>query len=131
MSSGSYFLLYPQHIFDTLILVKSKKFIPYLLVGIVGILISAAYIFAIDPEENFLVFDFSLSPIPILFSLLFISASSLCVYGLKNVRRGILVGVFLEGIVLLRFFELNNGIYPILLIIILTLIEFMFFKRST
>lgn len=108
----------------------NKKFLPYLIFGILGLIISLVYVTTINPEENFLIANLSLSPIPFLFFLLFVSVASLGVYTLKNLRRGILVGVFLEGVLLLRLFDFNNILYPILLFIILALVEFLFFSKK-
>lgn len=107
-----------------------KKFLPYLYIGLVGLVVSAAYIFAINPEEDFMLSDFSLSPIPFLFFLLYLSVTGIFIFFLGNIRRGILGGSFLLGVLLLQFFDYRNILYPLLLLGIFILIEVLYFKRK-
>lgn len=107
-----------------------KKHLPYLFIAIlsfVGLLLLVA---TLDPHKSIDVFVIMLPPLFPFFSLIFLTVSCLFTFLLKGKRRGILIGLFSLGFLLLQFFRFNSIFYTLLLIIITILIELLFWKKK-
>lgn len=86
-------------------------------------LILLIYIFVVDPTSYFVVSGIYFSPSIIFFILLFTSIVFLFSFLLLNKRRGFLIGTFVSGYLILRFFGFRGWFHFALFASILLLIE--------
>ena len=109
---------------------KKRKMLPYL---VSFIALAAVLIFLVifwSPEQSFLILDISISTKWVFFLLVFASLSCLSTFIFSNVTRGLLVGVFVASVLLLRFFGFTNIFYPVLLILLFVLIDRLISMRG-
>lgn len=109
------------------------KFLNRTLLFIILFVISCALLLfvliQIDPEQPFPVLSIKLNPLFLLFPVIFLLLFSIGTLMLRNIRRGILLGIFGIAFLLLRFFGYGDILFIAIVALILVLIEAFFFKR--
>jgi hypothetical protein len=107
-----------------------KKYLLHLFISLLSFAGLLLLVNTFDPKH---LFEISVVKVPIIipfFFLLFLTLGGAAVYLLANVRRGILAGIFVVGFLLLQYLHVNNIFYIALLLLIVTLIEFLFWKKK-
>ncbi len=107
-----------------------KKFVPYLFIAILSLVGLFLYIHTFTPTKSIDFFDVQIIPIAPFLAIFFLTVSCLFAFILANSRRGLLVGLFAISFLFLQYIRYNNVFYTILLILIFTLIEFLFWKKK-
>jgi hypothetical protein len=103
-----------------------NKFL-FCLGGIVSLAALAAFIYFISPAQQ-LISGVPIRPVVVLFLLFFLAIFLLATFFLKNIRRGLLIGLFFTSSAILWFFGFRDLLYFGLLLLIVLLIEGFFFK---
>lgn len=85
--------------------------------------LSAKDKFTLSPTEE-------LPALPVFFLLFFLTITSLFGFLLNSLRRGIFVGLFVVGFLLLRYYHLTQIIFITLLIAIFAAFELFFLSRK-
>jgi len=106
-----------------------KKLFPLLLLALLSLGGLAFYIFFINPQENFTVVNYFVSPIIFFFMLLFITIAGIGSFFLLSLRRGVLLGVFITTLLTLRLFGFTSFLYIGILLVIIILLELGFRKH--
>lgn len=102
---------------------REKKHIIFLYSFVLLLILLLFFIVFIDPTINFTFGFLNISPIVLFFLLLFSLSFSFFSFLLLNKRRGILVSLFIVGLMIFRFFGFKNLLYEALLASILLLLE--------
>ncbi len=106
-----------------------KKYFPLLFLGLLSLLGVVFYIFLIDPSIPYNAWNITFSPVIFFFTLLFICISCFSSFLLRNLRRGILVSVFLCSVLLLKLFGYLNIFSIGVMFVIIVLLELGFRKK--
>jgi hypothetical protein len=107
-----------------------KKFAPYLFIAILSFIGLFLYIHTFSPTKQIDFFGVQIIPVAPFLAIFFLSISCLFAFILANSRRGLLIGLFALSFLFLQYIRYNNVFYTILLILIFTLIEFLFWKKK-
>lgn len=107
-----------------------KKLFPFLFLSIACFVGLTFYTYVFDPEILLVESPVPLSPLLPFFLLLFIGAWGLLSFILKNKRQALFISIFLNVLLLLRLFKFDSIIYPALILLILVLIEILFWRRN-
>lgn len=102
---------------------REKKHLTFFYLFFFLFIATLVYILFVDPTNYFIISGIYFSPSIIFFLLLFGSIFSLFSFLLLNKRRGSLVGIFITGCLLLRFFGFRGWFYLVLFASIILLIE--------
>lgn len=108
---------------------RKRRYSPVLFLGLLSLIGLLFYILFIDPSKGLSLGNIFISPIILFFILLITSISCIGSYVFTNIRRGILLGVFLSLILLLRFFGFASYLYIVILAVIVLLLELGFRKH--
>ncbi len=117
-------LCYPK------IMKARKRFVPYLIIAILSLIGFFLYIQTFSPTKPIDFFNFQIMPVAPFLAIFFLLISCLFAFIMANSRRGLLIGLFALSFLALQYFHYNNIFYTILLIIIFSLIEFLFWKKK-
>ncbi len=107
-----------------------KKWLPFIYVGILELILLIYFILFLDPQENFDIGNISFSPIIVFFVLIFFTALSFFTYILLSKRRGVFAGFFFVLILGLRFLGYRELLYTIILFLIFVLIDTLIKRKS-
>lgn len=105
-----------------------KKFLPFLVYSVLSLIVFMMVINFLEPLKDLPVLGFGLHPLLLFFVFLFLTVYFLSSYILLSRRRGVLVSVFILTFFILRFLNINNLLYLILVMVILLLIEWLYSK---
>lgn len=108
---------------------KRKKLYPYLIAGLVGLLLFALFVDVTDPSYSFRVSSITISTIVIFFALSLATLFALFSFVFLNRRRGILASLLINSVLLLRSFGYKNIFSDIVIVLIFVLIELSFTQR--
>ena len=99
--------------------------------GIISLAALGTFIYFVSPEQE-LIPAIPIRPIIILFVLICLTVFLLGTFFFKNLRRGILLGLFITTATALWFFGFRDVLYFGLILLIVLLVEGFFFhpKRS-
>ena len=109
---------------------SQRKFLPFLYLFLISLLPLGIFMLLVSPEQKVEVFDTVIHPVIFLLTLTGISSFFLFSFLFVNTRRGLLVSVFIVGILILRFFGLKSIYHVLILLAIILLTEFLHAKRS-
>ena len=107
-----------------------KKFIPHLLIALLALFGEILFVNTFEPSSTLDIKTFTIPSVIPFFFLLFLAVGGIATFVLSSARRGILTGILIVGFLLLQYLRVNNIFYTALLIIILLLIEFLFWKKK-
>lgn len=126
----AYWILIHFLLSKVVIIMRSrKKYFPLLFLGLLSLLGVVFYIFLIDPSVPYEAGNVTFSPVIFFFILLVICLSCFFSFFLKNLRRGILISIFLSSILLLKFFGYLN-IFSVGIIFVITVLLELGFKKK-
>lgn len=130
MSIVLYLIVIPSFFCYPKCMKSRKKLLPYLLISLLSFIGILLVVTTLNPNKSIDIFIVMLPPLLPFFSLIFLTISCLFTFLLGSKRRGILIGIFSIGFLLLQFFRFNSIFYTLLLIIITVLIELLFWKKN-
>ena len=106
-----------------------RKYLPFLYLFLGSLLPLLLYVIIVNPEGKVALFGADIGSPLLLFILIFLSLFALFTFILANKRRGALFALFLDGVLLLRFFGFRSFFQIIVLFVIILLIEFLYSRR--
>lgn len=109
---------------------KRKRFIPHLLISFLALIGIILFVNTFDPKD---IFDISVLKFPIiipLFFLVFLIIGGVTIFLLASIRRGILLALFVVCFLFLQYLHSNSILNTAILILIVILIEFLFWKKK-
>jgi hypothetical protein len=105
---------------------KRKKLYPYGILGAIGLLILSFFIYITDPSYSFKVLIFTVPLVFCFFVLSIVSLYGVFSFAFLNRRRGLILSLFLNSILLLRYFGFKSLLYSTIVFLIFALIEYSF-----
>ena len=114
--------------YTKIIMRRKKRSFLLLLIAIASGAGLGYLIFSFPPSSQ--ITNYKLPATPLFFALLFLSCASFFGFLLNNIRRGILIGAFINAYLLLRLFGLKQIFFIILLLALFATIELFFKQRE-
>lgn len=109
---------------------NNRRNIFYLALSFLSILGIIYLIFQTKPEQHLSLSFIHIEPLLLFLFLIFIFFSSLTSYIFKNLRRGILVGLFFASSFILRLYGFGQIFFLIMLAVLFFVVELIFNNRS-